>query len=284
MASEAAGVLIAHLSDTHLAAPGALTCGVAPMADNLARCVARLNALAPRPDLLLISGDITHNGSRAEAELAREILSALAFPYYLVPGNHDSRATLREVFASAAPPSARPAGPLPSRGEVAGGFCNYVIEDHPLRIIALDTLREGHPGGEFCARRASWLAAALAAGGARPTVIFMHHPPLALGVPETDQDGFLGAAHLGRIIARHPNIERILCGHVHLATHARWSGTTVTTAPSPGMRLTLSLESRAPSGFFLSEPEFLLHHHMKGRALVTHLCRVSESPGPHPFT
>ena len=54
----------------------------------------------------------------------------------------------------------------------------------------------------------------------------------------TDADGFEGAGRLGELVRAHGNVERILCGHIHLNAHARWCGTTVSTAPAAsGLRL-----------------------------------------------
>lgn len=264
-------MLIAHISDTHIAGPGLKTNGIAPMAENLARCVDAINTLTVRPDLVLLSGDVTNNLARDEAQRAADTLMRLNSPLYLVPGNHDNREVLWDVFGG---------GAIPSR---ADGFINYVINGFDLRIIALDSVAQGHSGGEFCSTRAAWLREALAEGGDQPTIVFMHHPPLKCGVPETDQDGFDGVEELGAIIAGYPNIQRILCGHIHLLTHARWNGTVVTTAPSMGMQLTLDLTQALASKFYLADPGYLLHHWTPEKRLITHAVTVRDMDGPYDF-
>ncbi|WP_428547983.1 phosphodiesterase [Profundibacter sp.] len=264
-------MLIAHISDTHIAGPGLKTNGIAPMAENLERCVTAINALTMRPDLVLLSGDVTNDLTRDEAQRAAEILTGLHSPLYLVPGNHDDRDVLWDVFGG---------GAIPAR---ADGFVNYVIDGPDLRIIALDTVAQGQSGGAFCKTRAAWLRTTLAEGGDQPTIIFMHHPPLKCGVPETDHDGFDGADMLGAIVADYPNIQRILCGHIHLLTHARWNGTVVTTAPSMGMQLTLDLTQARPSRFCLTDPGYLLHHWTPEKTLITHAVAVRDMDGPYEF-
>ena len=264
-------MLIAQISDTHIAAPGQKTYGIAPMAENLVRCVESINNLSMMPDVVLFSGDVTNDSTSAEAERAASILAALECPYYLVPGNHDDRDVLWDVFGGKA---------CPSR---SGGFINYVVEGEALRIIALDSVSQGESGGMICDGRAAWLRDCLAQGAGQPTVIFMHHPPLKCGVPETDLDGFAGADILGEVVAQHPNIERILCGHIHLLTHARWNGTVVTTAPSMGMQLELDLTQENPSRFLLADPAYLLHHWTPDQVLITHTIQVSDPNGPHEF-
>lgn len=265
-------MLIAQISDIHISAPGQKTCGVGAMDAHLRRCVDSINGLSLMPDIVLISGDVTHNFTRAEAQYGADILSGLAMPYFVVPGNHDDRQILSDVFR----PQRCPMNPA--------GFVDNVIQGYPIKIIALDTLDVGKPGGRFDGARLDWLRAQLDEDQHQPTLLFAHHPPVKLGIPETDEDGFVGATALGELVAGYTNIERFLCGHVHLHTNTRWCGTVVTTAPSIGMQLTLDLSQKTPSRFFLSDPAYLLHHWTPEHALITHQIQVSPLKGPFCFS
>ena len=264
-------MLIVQISDLHLAAKGRKTLGVAPMAQNLARCIEAINALVPKVELVMITGDITHDGTVAEAENAAGILQALHAPYHVMPGNHDDRDVLWSVFGGAA---------IPDRPD---GFLNYVVKVTGLRLIAMDSVMAGGHGGHFCDVRLDWLTARLAEEPDAPTAIFMHHPPARMGVAESDLDGFQGAARLGDIIAAHSNIVGIFCGHIHLAAHTGWNGTTVSTAPSMGMQLAPDLTLEQPSQFVLEEPGFQLLLWSKDRGLVTHTLYARNPDGPFDF-
>ncbi|WP_270916945.1 phosphodiesterase [Parasedimentitalea psychrophila] len=259
-------MLIAQISDPHIVEPGRKTCDVAPTSERLAQLVSCLNKLDPLPDVALITGDITHDGTAAQAAQAKHLLDPLKMPYHVVPGNHDDRTTLAKVFSGST---------CPAQDEE---FLHYVIEDHDIRLIGLDSTKPGAPGGEICQRRADWLQARLNEAPERPTVLFMHHPPVKFGVLETDEDGFQGADLLEGLVERFPNIERILCGHIHLTAHTQWRGTVVSTAPSAGgMRLALDLTLKKSSGFHLTNPEFQLHHRTTDGGLVTHQVEVLEN-------
>lgn len=264
-------MLIIQISDTHITDEGRKTLGVAPMAENLARCVDHINRLEPRPDLVIVTGDVACYGRRNETEHAASLLNQLRWPFYIIPGNHDERSIIWSVFGGTACPA------------MDRGFIAYVVDDFDVRLIGMDTTVPGQPGGEICRTRAAWLDARLAEAPSRPTLIFLHHPPVRCGVLETDEDGFAGAELLGEVVERYSNIERILCGHIHLPVHARWRGTVVSTAPSMGMQLGLDLTKRRPSEFFLEAPAYLLHHWTPEKTLITHAVTVRDRDGPYLF-
>ena len=264
-------MLIVQISDLHLAPEGQKTLGVAPMAENLALCIERLNALVPKVDLVMITGDITHEGTLAEANCTARLLQQLHAPYYVMPGNHDDRDVLWSVFGGAS---------IPDRPD---GFLNYVVEMGDQRLIAMDSVKTGGQGGQICDVRLDWLKARLDEARGAPTAIFMHHPPARMGVAESDLDGFEGAARLGEVIAAHSNIMGIFCGHIHLAAHTGWNGTTVSTAPSMGMQLAPDLTLEQPSQFVLEAPGFQVLLWSKGRGLVTHTSYARNPDGPFDF-
>ena len=248
-------MLIVHISDSHIAGYGKKAYDVAPTAENLSLCVNHINGLTPQPDLVLITGDITFDGLLEEAERAAAILKKLHYPFYVVPGNHDDRAILFSEFSK---------DHCPAKNE---NFINYVIEGYEIRLIGMDSTIPDAPGGEICDRRANWLEARLAEQPEQPTIIFMHHPPVKCGVIETDMDGFTGAKRLGDIISGYSNIERILCGHIHLEAHVRWHGTIVSTAPSMGLQLSLDLTLEKPSQFYVEFPGYQLHYYHRKNTL-----------------
>ena len=264
-------MLIAQISDTHIAGPGKKAYGIAPMADNLVRCIRHINQCAPRPDVVFVTGDITCAGSRAENHEAATILTALCMPYYVIPGNHDDRTNLRTAFGERA-------GPLEDQDFIA-----YGVEGFDVRMIAMDSTAPGAPGGEICQTRAAWLDEKLSEAPQKPTAIFMHHPPVKCGILETDEDGFDGADLLAEVIASYNNIEGIFCGHTHLPIHVRWCGTVVSTMPSMGMQLGLDLTQKRPSEFVLEAPAYQLHFWTPQKNLVTHTVYVRDAEGPYLF-
>lgn len=251
------GVLFAQISDFHVSAEGTTSDERFRAADALARAVRHLAALVPRPDAVVCSGDLVDTGDPAEYARLHALLALLPMPVFLLPGNHDHREHLRAAFADASY--------LP-----AEGFLHYAVDLGPMRLIALDTVIPGAAGGRLCEARLAWLAERLAERPTQPTVIVQHHPPFATGIAAMDGMGLDGAAQELALLAAHPQVERVLCGHLHRAIATRAAGTLVATCPSTTLAVELDLR---PSGGLALAPEppaALLHHWSATGGLVSH--------------
>ncbi|HSQ02860.1 MAG TPA: phosphodiesterase [Burkholderiales bacterium] len=252
-----------QISDTHVTRSGEPTEYSADPGVALARCVDQVRRMVPAPEAILASGDLANLGDEAEYERLRTLLAPLTMPIYLIPGNHDLRAPLCRVF--------RGRSYLP--GDPSSIF--YCIEQHTVRLIALDTVTEGEGGGTLDDRQLGWLEETLSAAPKRPTIVFMHHPPFRTGLACMDEIGLAAdsARSLGNIIARHPCVERILCGHVHRDIHAHWHGTTVSCCPSTAFQMAFDLREEAA---FIAgaEPPAYQVHCWNGVQLATHTVNV----------
>jgi len=256
-------MLIAQISDLHVTAPGACVAGV-DTAATLESCVRDIARRDPPPDLVLATGDLVEEGTGAEYDRLRELLAPLAMPVYVIAGNHDDRAALRSAFDDHAylPPGE---GPI-----------HYALDGRELGLIALDTTIPGAAGGALDEPQCAWLETTLRRGVDRPCLVFMHHPPIVTGIRCMDEIALdpRSAARLGAIIARHPRVERIVCGHVHRPIQARWSGTLVSICPSTAYQGVLNLSGDdfdAPTG----EPPAYQLHYWNGTELVTHTVSVA---------
>jgi 3',5'-cyclic AMP phosphodiesterase CpdA len=264
-------MLIAQISDLHIRMPGQKAYRVVETDRFLPPAIQAINALDPQPDIVIASGDLVDFGRPPEYAHLRGMLDSLSVPYFLLAGNHDERVQLMQSF-----------GDLPYVRQ-AGEFLQYTVEDYPLRLVTLDTVVPGASHGELDAGRLAWLADRLAEQPGRPTVIAMHHPPFATGVEHMDEIGLLrGAPELEALVARHPNVERILCGHLHRTIFRRFGGTVASTCPSPAHQVVLDLRRQGPSAFVMEPPGFQLHEWRDG-ALNTHHAYIGTYPGPYPF-
>jgi Icc protein len=151
-----------------------------------------------------------------------------------------------------------------------------------VRIVALDTLIPGEPGGRLCAERLAWLEKTLAARRDAPTVVMLHHPPFDTLIGHMDRFPLEGREALSEVIARHPQVERVLCGHVHRRIEQRFAGTVASICPSAAHQVVLDLAGDAASAFNFEPPGFQLHA-WTGQALVSHTASIGDFAGPYPF-
>jgi 3',5'-cyclic-AMP phosphodiesterase len=264
-------MLIAQITDFHVKASGMLAFGRVDTSRHLEQAVSALLALSPQPDVILATGDLVDSGDPSEYEHVRYLLRRLTQPVFVIPGNHDNREALRAAFSDC--------DYLPT----TAAFLNYTVEKWPVRLIALDTLVEGTPGGRLCRERVSWLSDRLSDQPARPTVLFMHHPPIRTGIEHMDAMGLSGVEDLAHVVAHHRQIERIMCGHVHRSIQARFAGTIASVAPSTAHQVSLDLEAAKPGTFTLEPPGYQLHLWRPEIGLVTHTAFIGAFPGPFRF-
>lgn len=263
--------LLAQVSDLHLKAGGELCYDKVDTAEMLRACMRHLLAFQPRPDAVVITGDLTDRGSAEEYALLRELIAPLSMPVYLMPGNHDERDALRSAF------------PEHAYLRQSLEFVQYAIEAHPLRLVALDTLVPGESGGALCEQRIGWLDRMLAREPAKPTVVLMHHPPFRSFLGNLDRHGLPGERGLAAVIGRHPQVQAVLCGHVHRPIETRFAGVIASTAPSAAHQIALEIASGAPARFVMEPPAYRLHAWAPDTGLVTHTAYIGEFAGPYPL-
>jgi 3',5'-cyclic AMP phosphodiesterase CpdA len=253
-------MLIAQITDFHVLPRGEKMAGVLDTNGMLEAAVSHLNGLEPRPDVVLGTGDLTENGSEGAYRSLREILDGLELPYLLIPGNHDSRERLVAAFSD-------------HRYLPRSGFMHYVVDDYPVRLVALDTTIPGKDEGLLCAERLAWLDATLGASRERPTLIFLHHPPFETGIWWMDSMGLSGSGAFREIVERHAQVKRVVCGHLHRPIQVGWSGAIVSVAPSTCYQIHLDLTPESPPRAVMEPPACLLHQ-WTGEVFVSHTSYV----------
>jgi Icc protein len=248
--------LLVQLSDPHIGA----TWADGDPAAGLRAAIESVGRLPDTLDAVLMSGDLADNAADGEYELVRELLAQLGVPAYVLPGNHDDRDTLRRHF------------------DVPGAMgtpVQYAAELGPLRLVVLDSTRPGEVPGELDAGRLSWLETELARAPDRPTVLALHHPPVSTGVAAWDELGLPAADRhaLGAVLERHPQVRRIVAGHVHRTMTAELAGRAVLTVPSTYVQTRLSFSSDEIET--VAEPPGFAVHALLDGELASHVQPVT---------
>src|ERR1700737_3004970 len=149
-------ILIAQISDLHIKPPGELAYGRVDTAAALTRCIATLNELAPQPDLVVVSGDLTDTAKPEEyAHLIRPRPPPPPPPPALTRVHLGGGEPLRAAFPSQ--PYAMPAGAL-----------NFALGVGELDVVLVDSSVPSQPHGELDRDTLDWLDRTLAASTTRP--------------------------------------------------------------------------------------------------------------------
>lgn len=260
-------MIVAQITDLHVGYELSLDDAPIDTGGRLDLAIDHINHLVPRIDAVIVTGDLTAEGTLPEYERVRAALSRLRMPCYVIPGNHDDRGNLRTVFADH----------RYLRDDRV--FLHYAIEEHPLRLVGLDTHVPGEEGGELCGRRLEWLRGVLADAPRRPTLLFLHHPPIRSGMPSFDAIACRGAEELGVIVRGHEQVQGIACGHIHRALHVRWYGTVVSVCPSTAFQYPLAL-SEGPVQPIAEPPACMLYLWNPEAGLVSHLSYIPQRAKP----
>jgi 3',5'-cyclic AMP phosphodiesterase CpdA len=130
---------------------------------------------ALHPEVIVVSGDLTHRGLRSQFRAAAQFLQQLPVTPICVPGNHD--VPLWNPFA-------RFARPFAGYRRWVGRRMEAFFEDELLAIAALNTAHGWtFTGGRVRERQCNWLEQRFAQAHAPLRLIVSHHP---LDLPRDD--------------------------------------------------------------------------------------------------
>ena len=233
-------MILAHLTDLHIRPVGKPAYRVAETNKLFARAVDALLALEPRPDAVVVSGDLTDCGLVEEYEVLKAQIDRLPMPVHLVLGNHDRRETYLEVFGE------------PAGARAPEGFVGFDVDVAGVRLIGLDTVVAGASFGMLCETRLAHLDAMLAERPDMPTMVVMHHPPFGVGIAAFDEINLVAddALAFGALLRQYGHIRHLFFGHIHRPISGSWHGIPFSTLPATAHQSGLD---------FLTETDLFTH-------------------------
>ena len=187
---------VVQITDTHLyAEPASRLLGVNTL-DSFRTVISEIRQAGWPADLVLATGDLVHDASAEGYRQLAALLGDFGCEVFCLPGNHDEPAVMREHLCAGRVSSPR------------------VVDSGNWRIVLLDSVTPGKVGGHLDEAELQHLAEKLQQSE-RPTLIALHHQPVAVGSEWIDQHGLDNAAELLSIIRGAPQVRGILWGHVH---------------------------------------------------------------------
>jgi len=186
-------------------------------------------------DYLILTGDLAEDGELETYSMLREELGDWLERCRIIPGNHDHPANLRKAFPD-----------LFSRDS---GALTFALPTVGWKIIGLDSHLPGETKGRIDADQLQWLRNELRMDPSTRTLLFVHHPPVAINVDWLDKIRLDGASDLVNLIEASPQIKVICAGHVHQEFVGQIGAAAMYTTPSTclqfGARSEKSFDTKA---------------------------------------
>ena len=222
-------LIFCQISDTHFMHKGERIYDQIETYSQFVKVIEYCKNLNPNPDFYIMSGDLIHDNAEYYQKYV-ELCNQLKKPYYLMMGNHDIRRTLKEHIIN-------------KELIDKSGFINFIIDNPSLKIICLDTAIEGSIEGELIPTSLNWLKRELEKDLYKPSIIFMHHPPIKIGSVLFDDiickngDDFLS------LIGRYDNISKIVFGHVHCIYSHEFKNLNLISCPSSSFQVPIDAKT-----------------------------------------
>jgi Icc protein len=252
---------IVQLSDFHLVAdPRERVKGVHPMAC-LVEVLQLVERWAPNADYLVLTGDLANDEAKQTYVALRKLLGDRVDRVRIIPGNHDDREAIREIFPESAPAE----GPL-----------TFSLRAGQWRAIGLDSQAPGHVHGRLSDLQLRWLARQLEACRPDPTILFIHHHLTDVGSAWLEPIGLENSGALAEVLAKASHVHALFHGHIHQEYAGQGPGVRVFGVPSTSFQFRPRRPQPeidpAPPGFRIIE--------LDGPSLHTHVVRLPDHEIP----
>ncbi len=189
-----------QITDLHLCAAADATLHGWPVDAAWRRVLAAALERYPDADALALTGDLVDDESAAGYQRLNAQLESLGRPVIAIAGNHDDPAAMRRHLTCADVHGISRLG-----GWQLHGLGSHVRGSDAARL-----------GADQIAR----LEARLSADPA-PALVFVHHPPVAIGAAWIDDIGLADGGALCAMLRRFDHVQAVVCGHAHQAVETR---------------------------------------------------------------
>lgn len=185
-----------------------------PTAQSLQAVIERLRVLQPELDLLLLTGDLSGDGTHQSYENLLNQLWQVQIPTYWLPGNHDCAIAMQQVLNLRL---------VSRRKSFERGGWNFIL---------LDSSVSGCVHGCLSAQTLNWLDSQLKRLGNKPTLVALHHPPFHINSNWLDISSLQNAGEFFAVLDCYPQVKLVLFGHVHQEFHHQRNNVDYLATPS----------------------------------------------------
>jgi len=208
---------IVQISDTHLFEDPAERLWDVTPEHHIDAVIDAVVAAAPEPELVLVTGDCSGDGSIASYQRLGEKIARLKAPAWYIAGNHDDAALMAKM--------------LMGRSLDKEKLC-YSVDAIGWRFVLLDSSVRGEDTGCIGNAQREWLRNTLAEAPTTPTIVAVHHNPVPVGSQWLDTMTISDGAALLAILDTAAQVKAVLFGHVHQEFEDYRDGTLYASVPS----------------------------------------------------
>ncbi len=166
-------------------------------------------------DVLLISGDLAHNGTLKSYQKLQKILNPIETEIYVLPGNHDDFSNLSQVFNQSS-------------------LCNFIIGC--WEIITLDSVQSGKVSGRLSDEQLHSLSQQISSSSAKYIALCLHHPPVSMQSDWDDEMSLENPDDLFAVIDQFDTIKAVMWGHAHQCCEFNRNGVKLFSCPSTALQ------------------------------------------------
>jgi Icc protein len=166
------------------------------------------------PDLILLSGDVSEDGSEESYQRTSGLLAATGVPVLALPGNHDDVEVMSRYFRL---------------GPWDGPF---VTERDNWQLVLLDCTEPGRISGSFSTSTLEKLKTGLQNSEREYSLVALHHQPVPVGAFWIDRYKLESPSEFLQVIDHSPRVRCISWGHVHQDFRVQRNEVSLLGAPS----------------------------------------------------
>lgn len=212
-------IRIVQITDTHLnATEDGHLLGMKTL--HSLRCVLNLmQAEESNPHAILMTGDLSQDGSEASYRYLYQELKPLSAPSFWLPGNHDIKANMMAVV----------------HGTDAS---QRLIRTPHWQLILLDSSVHGKVYGSLSDEELEFASRCLQERPDLHSLVAFHHHPIAMGSRWIDTIGVRNGQHALDQLAHFSNLRCLIWGHVHQESDQQFEQIRMLSTPSTCVQFT----------------------------------------------
>jgi len=208
-------IKLLHVTDTHLCADPDKTlkdCNTRASFESVLDLAQQDDGWPP--DAIVVTGDLSHDGTRKAYKAFADLLAPLQCPVYALPGNHDVPPVMYDQLAR-------------QQIDTTGSY-----QLGTWQLILLDCFLPGEVCGHFDAHELEQLDHYLDNCCLQHALVCLHQQPVPIGSAWLDEVGLDNPDEFFSVLDKHSHVRCVLWGHVHQDFVTERNGVSLMSSPS----------------------------------------------------